>query len=373
MAKRAIFEEVSTTKVAAPAAPAAEVREWRVAIAAWLWGLAGLVAVMVLVGGLTRLTDSGLSITEWAPVMGAVPPLSDADWQAAFAAYQTTTEFQEQNSWMTLADFKPIFWWEWGHRQLGRLIGLVWFLGFVSFLAARAIPRGWIWRLVLPGALGGVQGAVGWWMVASGLDQLDVASYRLATHLGLAIVILMLLAWFAQKIRLDPVGVLDARRRRPEGLMSISAALVGLVFLQILAGALVAGIDAGEAYAEWPLMGGQLVPPQFWVLEPGWRNLFENAGTVQFVHRVLGYLAVAATVIFVLRARGSGHEVIRGRCIAVGAMMLVQASIGIVTVVLAARLEAAILHQAGAVVLICLMMRARFAIAYPPAQRIARA
>jgi cytochrome c oxidase assembly protein subunit 15 len=165
MSKRSIFEDVGGGKAAAEtAAPApARSREARGAIALWLLLLAALTGVMVLIGGLTRLTDSGLSITEWAPVMGALPPLSGADWQAAFEAYKGTTEFQEQNAWMTLADFKPIFWWEWGHRLLGRLIGGVWLVGFLAFLAARRIPAGWTGRLILPGLLGGLQGAVGFW------------------------------------------------------------------------------------------------------------------------------------------------------------------------------------------------------------------
>jgi cytochrome c oxidase assembly protein subunit 15 len=162
MSKRSIFEDVGGGKAAAETAVPVRSREARGAIALWLLLLAALTGAMVLIGGLTRLTDSGLSITEWAPVMGALPPMSELDWQAAFEAYKSTTEFQEQNAWMTLADFKPIFWWEWGHRLLGRLIGGVWLVGFLAFLVSRRIPAGWTGRLILPGLLGGLQGAVGW-------------------------------------------------------------------------------------------------------------------------------------------------------------------------------------------------------------------
>ncbi|MEM6422275.1 MAG: COX15/CtaA family protein, partial [Pseudomonadota bacterium] len=245
MTKRAVFEEVSAASGAE--APAAKVKHRRRhdagargPIAVWLWSLAALVVVMVLVGGLTRLTDSGLSITVWDPVMGAIPPLSQADWEEAFALYQTTTEFQEQNNWMTLADFKPIYWWEWGHRQLGRFIGLVWAIGLGVFLALRLVPRGWTGRLVIPGLLGGVQGAIGWWMVSSGLvGRLDVASYRLATHLGLAFVILGLLVWYARRIRLDETAAMQARRRRAGG-RGLVMTFAALGFAQILVGALVA-------------------------------------------------------------------------------------------------------------------------------------
>ncbi len=257
MSKRSIFEDVGGGKAEAKVAAApVRSREARGAIALWLLGLALLTAVMVLVGGLTRLTDSGLSITDWAPVMGALPPLSEADWRAAFKAYQGTTEFQEQNAWMTLADFKPIFWWEWGHRLLGRLIGGVWLVGFLVFLLGRRIPAGWVGRLVLPGVLGGLQGAVGWWMVVSGLTgRLDVASYRLALHLGLAFVIFMVLIWLALRVRLDDVALLKARRRRLPALMEVAGALTALVFVQILAGANRAAIAVAHSASPWFMPG----------------------------------------------------------------------------------------------------------------------
>ncbi|MEO1599804.1 MAG: COX15/CtaA family protein [Pseudomonadota bacterium] len=371
MSKRAIFEEVSETRRPVAAAPAEARAPWRRGIAIWLWLLALLVAVMVLIGGLTRLTDSGLSITVWDPVMGAVPPLSDADWDAAFALYQQTTEFQEQNHWMTLADFKPIYWWEWGHRQFGRLIGVVWLVGFLVFLVARRIPTGWTGRLMVPGVLGGIQGFIGWWMVASGLDKLDVASYRLATHLGLAFAIFMLLTWLALKVRLDPVELLQSRRRRAGSALGWTSAMVALVFLQLLVGALVAGIDAGRSYVDWPLMQGQWFPEDALLLEPLWRNLFESSGLVQFVHRVLGYLVALVALIAAWRLAAARVPGLGTLGAAVLTAVASQVAIGIVTVIKAAPLEWAIMHQAGALVLILVLMLARFRAAYPPATRLA--
>lgn len=370
MSQRSIFEDVRNAKPDAPAPKPAAPAGARGAIAVWLWLLAGLVAVMVLVGGLTRLTDSGLSITVWDPVMGAVPPLSETDWQAAFTAYQGTEEFKQQNHWMTLADFKPIFWWEWGHRFLGRLIGLVWLAGLLWFLARKQIPQGWTGRLVLPGVLGGVQGVIGWWMVHGGLGSLDVPSYRLAIHLGLAFAIFGLLVWYALKIRLDEVAVLQARRRRAEGAMAWSGALLALAFAQILGGALVAGIDAGRGYVDWPLMQGAFLPPESFELSPLWRNFFENAALVQFVHRMLGYAVVALGLAFAWQAAQPGLAELRlwGR-IAAG-VLAAQMVLGIVTVMHAAPLEIAIFHQAGALVALAAILRARFAAAYPAAQRL---
>ena len=357
MSKRSIFEDVGGGKATPAAAAPAGSRAARGAIALWLLALALLTAAMVLVGGLTRLTDSGLSITEWAPVMGARPPLSEADWRAAFAAYRQTTEFQDQNNWMTLADFRPIFWWEWGHRLLGRLIGGVWLVGFLAFLLARRIPAGWTGRLILPGVLGGLQGAVGWWMVVSGLTgRLDVASYRLALHLGLAFVIFMVLIWLALRIRLDDVALLKARRRRLPALMGVAGALTALVFLQILAGALVAGIDAGRGYVDWPLMQGQFLPGESFEMTPLWVNLFENPALVQFIHRMLGYLVLAFGIVFALRCGRSGHGATRNLGRWTGVAILAQVLIGIVTVMNGSPLGIAIFHQAGALVVIAVLV-----------------
>ena len=373
MSKRAIFEDVGGGKKETLTPQTASTgRDARGAIAVWLWVLALLVGVMVLVGGMTRLTDSGLSITVWDPVMGAIPPLSEADWQVAFEAYKTTTEFQQQNYWMTLEDFRPIFWWEWGHRFLGRFIGLVWVVGFLGFLVTRMIPRGWGTRLLIPGLLGGVQGAVGWWMVASGLTgRLDVAPYRLAAHLVLAFLIFALLAWYAMRIRLDEVEGLKARRRRMGG-MGWTGALLGLVFAQLLIGALVAGTDAGRGYVDWPLMQGQFLPDESFDLVPLWHNFFENPALVQFMHRMVGYLVLLVALAAAVALWRMPHPEIRSRGLWVGIAVLAQVVIGIVTVMHASPWEIAIFHQAGALVVIWLIMRAKFAVLYPSEQRIAR-
>ena len=372
MSKRLIFEEVGE-RAEAPAAKPARRREARGAIALWLLVLAVLVAAMVLVGGLTRLTDSGLSITVWDPVMGMIPPLSDADWEAAFEAYKGTTEFERQNSWMTLEDFRLIFWWEWGHRFLGRLIGLVWLAGLVAFLALRAVPPGWTGRLALPGVLGAVQGAIGWWMVSSGLTgRLDVVSYRLAIHLGLAFAIFALLVWLARKVRLDEVATLKARRQRLAPLVGLGGALAALVVLQVLMGALVAGIDAGRSFVDWPLMQGRFVPEGAFELSPTWRNLFENPGLAQFVHRMLGYIVLAVGLWFAWRASRSWHHRVRRLGLATGGAVALQVVIGIATVMHASPLGLELLHQAGALAVVGQLFAAKFEAAYPAEQRIAR-
>ena len=345
MSTRSVFEEVAND-AKAPDAPSASRDPSRRGIFIWLMTLTALVAIMVLVGGATRLTDSGLSITEWAPVMGALPPMSTADWEAAFEAYKATTEYQEQNNWMTLADFKPIYWWEWGHRFLGRLVGLVWLAGFVWFLVRGKIPEGWTGRLLLPGVLGGLQGALGWWMVASGLTgRLDVAPYRLAAHLGLAFLIFALLLWLALRIRLNPVDTLARRRRRIGPMMGCSGVLIALVFLQVLSGALVAGLDAGRGFVDWPLMEGQFFPPNALDLSPVLLNIFENPGLAQFNHRILAYLIVILAVLFVLRSGRAGHDKVAAWGRRVGIIILAQAVVGIVTVMHVAPLGLALAHQ----------------------------
>ena len=371
MSKRSVFEDVGETRDTPPPGAIARNEPARRGIFLWLLVLALLVAAMVLVGGATRLTDSGLSITEWAPVMGTLPPLSEADWQTAFAAYQQTTEFKEQNHWMTLEDFRPIFWWEWGHRFLGRIVGLVWLAGFLGFLLTRRIPSGWTARLLLPGVLGGVQGAIGWWMVASGLSgRLDVAPYRLAVHLGLAFAIFALLIWLALRVRHDPVATLQARRRRVPGLMLWSGALIGLVFVQILSGALVAGLDAGRGYVDWPLMQGQVIPDEAFELTPLWLNLFENPALAQFDHRLLAYLIVVVAGLFVWRTAKAGHAKITGWGRRVGVLVLAQAVLGVITVMHAAPFWLALGHQALALVLTGALIHARHEIAYPTEQKI---
>ena len=372
--KRSIFEDVGDTpkQKAAPGGINRAGQGARGLVRGWLLALFALVVVMIVVGGLTRLTDSGLSITEWKPVTGALPPMSEAAWTAELEKYRAIPEYQLQNKGMTLSEFKVIYWWEWGHRQLGRVIGLVWAAGFVYFLAAKKIPNGWTGRLVFIGALGGLQGAIGWWMVSSGLKEgmLDVASYRLATHLGLAFAIFGFIAWYIYLLGRSQADLLQARRSGDAGLGALSTVLVGFAFLQIILGALVAGIDAGRAYPDWPLMAGGFFPPEPFGLNPVWRNFFEDAGLVQFMHRMAGYVLFAYGLFVWLRARKSANTQTRFAFNAMLAMMVLQMVLGIVTVIYSAPWQIAIVHQLGAVILWALILRGRFLAQYPFAQSV---
>jgi cytochrome c oxidase assembly protein subunit 15 len=381
--KRSIFEEVGAGQ-AAPAAPVgggidARPKGARGAIRLWLVALFLLVVVMIVVGGLTRLTDSGLSITEWNLVTGAVPPLNDAAWASEFAKYQTIPEFQLQNAAMTLDEFKTIYWWEWGHRFLGRFIGLVWALGFLWFWLRKAIPAGWTGRLLLLGALGGLQGAVGWWMVSSGLvgARVDVVSWRLATHLGLAFVILGVLCWYVLLLGRSEAELMTARRGREAKLFGLSTGLMHFAFLQIVLGALAAGIDAGRAFPTWPLMNGSFFPADaFYVPDgaggslPVWQAFLENAGLVQFIHRMSGYLLFAFGVVVWLRGRRSSYQATQGAFHQMMAMLVAQLALGIATVLTVAHVHVAITHQIGAVILWVLILRTRHLSQYPVAGSI---
>ncbi|TXI03375.1 MAG: heme A synthase [Pseudorhodobacter sp.] len=364
--KRKLFEDVGAGQAPVAAKPGLidGKKGARRGIRAWLVAIFLLVAVMIVVGGLTRLTDSGLSITEWRPVTGAIPPLSEADWAAEFEKYKSSAEFQLQNSQMGLEEFKTIFWWEWGHRQLGRVIGLVWAVGFLGFWAAGKIPAGWTGRLLGLGALGGAQGAIGWWMVKSGFagENVDVESYRLATHLGLAFVILGLCAWYVFLLGRSETELMQARRGGERKLAGLSTGLMHFAFLQILLGALVAGIDAGRGFPTWPDMNGQFFPADAFYVPGGggiWHAFFENPGLVQFMHRMAGYLLFAFGVVVWLRGRQSTHAATRGAFHAVMAMMLGQVALGIAAVLTAAHMHIAITHQIGAVILWVLIIRAR--------------
>ena len=279
------------------------------AVRFWLYFTAFLIFCMVIVGGATRLTDSGLSITEWQPLLGAIPPLTEADWLAAFEKYQQIPEYQLINKGMTLEDFKFIYWWEWAHRFLGRIIGLAFFLPFAVFALTGRLSRGTAWRCGVLFVLGGLQGALGWYMVSSGLvDRVDVSQYRLAAHLTLATVIFAAILWVA-------IGLGGKRHAPRHGMEWAALALVALILLQVAAGGFVAGLDAGMGYNTWPLMDGALVPPGLMVMEPGWRNLFENAMTVQFNHRILAYVIALAAVAYALcRADASGRAVCSRPC-----------------------------------------------------------
>ena len=369
--KRSIFEEVGAGQASAPPPLGggidAKPKGARKGIRLWLIALFLLVVTMIAVGGLTRLTDSGLSITEWRPVTGALPPLSEAEWQAEFDKYRAIPEYQLQNKGMSLESFKVIYWWEWGHRQLGRVIGLVWAVGFLGFAVARQIPPGWTGRLLLLGALGGAQGAIGWWMVSSGLggERVDVASYRLATHLGLAFVILGFIGWYVLLLGRSEAELMTARRGREAKLFGLSTGLMHFAFLQIVLGALVAGIDAGKSFPTWPLMGDGFFPPYPFDLEPVWRNFFENDGLVQFIHRMSGYLLFAFGVVVWLRGRRSSYQATQGAFNAVMLMLVAQMVLGIAAVLTSAHVHVAITHQIGAVILWVLILRARHLAQYP--------
>ena len=369
---RNVFEEVGE-KQAAPIVKATKSIPRR-AITFWLGLMFVLLVVMIAVGGLTRLTDSGLSITEWKPITGAIPPLNAADWAVEFEKYQASPEFQIQNHAMNLEEFKGIFWWEWGHRFLGRLIGVVWAVGFVWFWLRKQIPTGYTGRFVMLGVLGGLQGALGWWMVSSGLTgrMVDVASYRLAMHLGLAFVILGLITWYVLSIRKSGAELLQARRRREGGLMRLATVLISVLFAQVLLGGLVAGIDAGRSFPTWPDMADEFLPSESFGYTPLWSNFFENPALVQFNHRLMGYIAFGFGLFAWWKSRKSPVASTRGAYMVMAVMMVAQVALGIFAVLYLARLDIALTHQLGAVLLFVLAIRARFAAAYPDEQKIAR-
>ena len=379
VSKRSIFEEVSdfdteraNPKIKTGIIEKAELISDRIQIRAWLICLSVLLVFMILVGGLTRLTDSGLSITEWKPILGAFPPVTEQAWDLEFEKYKLIPEYILQNSGMLLSEFKIIYWWEWGHRQLGRIIGLVWFLGFSWFLVSKKIPVGWTGRLLTLGALGGFQGAVGWWMVSSGLsnNMLDVASYRLATHLGIAFIILGFILWYTLILGLSEADLLVRLRTRDQSIYSKSTGLMHLIFLQILLGALVAGIDAGRNYVDWPLMAGGFLPPDLFALEPVWRNFFEDDGLVQFIHRMSGYILFFFGIYVWFRSRKSGNSQIRNAISLVMLIIFLQMTIGVITVMYSAPWHIAIFHQFGAIVLWYAIIRGRFLAAFPPKQSL---
>lgn len=308
-------------------------------VRAWLYFTAVLVFCMVIVGGATRLTDSGLSITEWQPILGVIPPLTEQQWLEALEKYRQIPEYQLINRGMSLEDFKFIYWWEWAHRFLGRFIGLVFFLPFVFFAVTGALTPRTLWRSAALFVLGGLQGALGWYMVASGLvDRVDVSQYRLSAHLTLATVIFGAILWVA-------FG-LERKRRLVKGSREWMAVLiVGLVILQVAAGGFVAGLDAGMGYNTWPLMDGQLIPAGLMIMKPWWANLFENAMTVQFNHRILAYVIVVVVA-------GYAYVVQTREATLVLAAVLLQVMFGIWTLLWQVPLWLGLVHQGGALVVL---------------------
>jgi cytochrome c oxidase assembly protein subunit 15 len=318
-------------------------------IAYWLFACCAMVFATLIVGGVTRLTHSGLSIVEWQPLVGTIPPLSEGDWLDLFAKYQLTPEFQQVNLAMTVDEFKFIFWWEWVHRLLGRSIGLVFFLPFLGFLLRGQLDRALWPKLFSFFVLGGLQGAMGWYMVKSGLvDDPRVSQYRLTAHLGLAFLIFGLMLWTA----LDLLRARVPRPSSPAGLRRFAAALAGLVFFMVLTGGLVAGIHAGLAYNSFPLMNGDFMPEQMWLIEPWWLNLFSNIGTVQFNHRLVAWALIFLIPILWWRGRGANLSPRARLALDVFlAWLAVQVALGITTLLLVVPVALAAAHQAGAMVL----------------------
>jgi cytochrome c oxidase assembly protein subunit 15 len=329
------------------------------AIRLWLFALAVLVFAMVVVGGATRLTESGLSITEWRPVMGVVPPLSYAQWQAEFQHYQEIPQYRELNHGMSLDAFKSIYWWEWTHRLLGRLIGVAFLLPFLWFLWRGWIGPGLRGRLWLIFGLGALQGAVGWWMVASGLaDRIEVSQYRLATHLVLACVIYVAMLWTAVQLGNGRAAIAE-RGRAGQGVLArlrVSAvALLVLVLGQIYLGALVAGLRAGYIYNTWPLIDGGFVPhaARLFSASPLWRNFFENALTVQFDHRMLAYTIWICTLLHAIDAAQTvGKGGAFTGAITLATAVTLQAALGIWTLLEVAPLPLSLAHQAMAMLVL---------------------
>ncbi|MGK9235847.1 COX15/CtaA family protein [Inquilinus limosus] len=323
-------------------------------VALWLFLCAAMVFAMAVIGAVTRLTESGLSIVEWAPVSGAVPPLSDQAWQDAFAAYKATPEYLYKNTGMSLEAFKQIFFWEWLHRLWGRLIGLVFAAGLAWFWWRGGLDRGLRLRLLGLLVLGGLQGALGWFMVMSGLvDRPSVSHYRLAAHLGLAVLLYALILWTAYGLTLPRLGhfagVPSLRRH--------ASVAIGCVAVTMCWGAFVAGLDAGQVYNTFPLMDGRLLPPESFSIIPAWLNWFDNTALVQFTHRWLAIGTALAVLALAFRGRGTPAAGWAGLA---GLMVAVQVGLGISTLLAQVPVWLGAMHQAGALLLLALLLALRF-------------
>jgi cytochrome c oxidase assembly protein subunit 15 len=320
----------------------------RALVRVWLYVTIAMMFALFLVGGATRLTESGLSITEWKPIHGIVPPLSEAEWQDEFALYRQIPQYQQINAGMSLEAFKTIFWWEWAHRVLARGVGLVFALPLLFFWFTGRIERGLGPKLVGLLALGGLQGAVGWWMVASGLvDRVSVSQYRLATHLTLAAIIFTATIAVARGLARYSAAPADRSTQRFAGW------LVVMVLVQIYLGGLVAGLDAGLSYNTWPLMDGTLVPQGLLVIDPAWRNLFENPKTVQYVHRCFAYAVLIAAAWHVFHTnRALPSSTHARRAVVLLCLVLLQAALGISTLVMQVPLHLALTHHAMALIVL---------------------
>lgn len=331
------------------------------AVAWWLFACCAMVFLTMVVGGVTRLTHSGLSIVEWQPLIGALPPLTETHWMELFAKYQQTPEFLQRNHDMALDGFKFIFWWEWAHRLLGRSIGVVFFLPYLWFLVRGQLRGALAAKVFGFFVLGGLQGAMGWYMVQSGLvDDPRVSQYRLAAHLALAFLIFGLMGWTG-------LGLLQPRSARvgvspaPTFTMRLGTGLVALVFVMVLSGALVAGIHAGLAYNTFPLMNGDFVPPEIFMVEPLWLNFFTNMATVQFDHRLIAWALMGLIPWFSWRI-WKESPFARSAAVALTLWLAVQVSLGVATLLLQVPVALGAMHQAGAMVLFGLVIWANHAI-----------
>ena len=315
----------------------------------WLLLVAAMVFAMVIVGGATRLTDSGLSITEWRPLLGAIPPLSDPHWLESFEKYRQIPEYKLINKGMSLDEFKFIYWWEWGHRFLGRAIGLVFFVPFVLFWLTGRLHRSLVPRLLALFVLGGLQGVLGWYMVMSGLvERTDVSQYRLSAHLTLATVIFAAIVWTALGIGHD--------KRRPVSSVDLgwpALALVILIIAQTALGGFVSGLDAGLSHNTWPLMDGRLIPNGLFAMEPVWRNFFENVLTVQFQHRMVAYVIAALAFVHAARAINEANPSnVRMSGLVILFAVLAQIAFGIWTLLAHVPITLGLIHQGGALVVL---------------------
>jgi cytochrome c oxidase assembly protein subunit 15 len=308
----------------------------------WLFGVAALVVAMVVIGGITRLTESGLSITQWKPISGVIPPLTTAQWQAEFDNYKKIPEYQQLNRGMSMAGFQAIFFWEYLHRLLGRVVGAAYLLPLLWFWARGRVPRGYVPRLFALVALVCFQGAIGWWMVSSGLvKRTDVSHVRLAVHLVTALTLLAGTIWTALDLR----ALAQDGHARPARFRLVAVTALGLLFGQILFGAFTAGLDAGYAFSSWPLMGDEIFPTATPLTDPLWRNAVDNPVVVQFIHRWFAFVAAAGLVLLALRARRVGAP--RAAAVLIG-LVTCQILLGIATLLSGVEIVVAVAHQANA-------------------------
>jgi len=323
------------------------------AVTLWLFACCGMVFVASVIGAITRLTGSGLSITDWNPIMGALPPLDAPAWDKAFKGYQAIPQYQVLNQGMTLQEFKGIYFWEWLHRFWDRLIGVVFAVPFVWFLVKKRIDRQMGWYLAAIFALGGLQGFIGWFMVQSGLEvRTSVSPYRLALHLGFALLIYALMLWAGLGMHWANTKKAGASKKSwVHGWIAL-----GFVAVTMVWGAFTAGVHAGEAYNTWPLMEGEVLPAAAFTLKPGWVNAFENLALVQFIHRWLGPMTMLVILGWVARLWPKAYGESRRWVMALGVMAIMQAGLGLATLLSHAEIAIATLHQAGAIMLLTLVL-----------------